>query len=42
MERDYKAGTVSPQAFCEFYVSTLAGRIAPSSGSRCAASFSSR
>jgi HAD superfamily hydrolase (TIGR01490 family) len=26
MERDYKAGTVSPQAFCEFYVSTLAGR----------------
>jgi HAD superfamily hydrolase (TIGR01490 family) len=26
MEREYKAGTVSPQAFCEFYVSTLAGR----------------
>ena len=26
MERDYKAGTVSPQTFCEFYVSTLAGR----------------
>lgn len=26
MERDYKAGTVSPQAFCDFYVSTLAGR----------------
>ena len=26
MERDYRAGTVSPQAFCEFYVSTLAGR----------------
>jgi len=26
MERDYNAGTVSPQAFCEFYVSTLAGR----------------
>ena len=26
MEREYQAGTVSPQAFCEFYVSTLAGR----------------
>jgi HAD superfamily hydrolase (TIGR01490 family) len=26
MEREYKAGTVSPLAFCEFYVSTLAGR----------------
>ena len=26
MERDYRAGTVSPQAFCEFYVATLAGR----------------
>jgi HAD superfamily hydrolase (TIGR01490 family) len=26
MERDYRAGTVSPLAFCEFYVSTLAGR----------------
>jgi HAD superfamily hydrolase (TIGR01490 family) len=26
MERDYRAGTVSPQAFCEFYVGTLAGR----------------
>jgi HAD superfamily hydrolase (TIGR01490 family) len=26
MEREYKAGTVSPHAFCEFYVSTLAGR----------------
>lgn len=26
MERDYKAGTVSAQDFCEFYVSTLAGR----------------
>lgn len=26
MERDYKAGTVSPHEFCEFYVSTLAGR----------------
>ena len=26
MERDYQAGTVSPQAFCEFYVGTLAGR----------------
>jgi HAD superfamily hydrolase (TIGR01490 family) len=26
MEREYRAGTVSPQAFCEFYVSTLAGR----------------
>jgi HAD superfamily hydrolase (TIGR01490 family) len=28
MERDYKAGTVSAQAFCNFYVSTLAGRSA--------------
>jgi phosphoserine phosphatase len=26
MEADYKAGTVSTQAFCEFYVGTLAGR----------------
>lgn len=26
MEREYQAGSVSPQAFCEFYVSTLAGR----------------
>jgi HAD superfamily hydrolase (TIGR01490 family) len=26
MDREYRAGTVSPQAFCEFYVSTLAGR----------------
>ncbi|HSW23189.1 MAG TPA: HAD family hydrolase [Burkholderiaceae bacterium] len=26
MEREYKAGTVSPHAFCEFYVSTLTGR----------------
>ena len=26
MEREYQAGTVSPQAFCEFYVATLAGR----------------
>ena len=26
MERDYKAGTVSAQAFCNFYVSTLTGR----------------
>ena len=26
MERDYRAGTVSVQAFCDFYVSTLAGR----------------
>jgi HAD superfamily hydrolase (TIGR01490 family) len=26
MEREYKAGTVSPQVFCEFHVSTLAGR----------------
>lgn len=26
MERAYQAGTVSPQAFCEFYLSTLAGR----------------
>ena len=28
MEADYKAGTVSVQAFCEFYVGTLAGRTA--------------
>jgi HAD superfamily hydrolase (TIGR01490 family) len=26
MERDYRAGTVSTQAFCEFYIGTLAGR----------------
>lgn len=26
MERDYREGTVSARAFCEFYVSTLAGR----------------
>ena len=26
MEHDYRAGTVSAQAFCEFYVSTLTGR----------------
>ena len=26
MERDYRAGTVSVQAFCEFYIGTLAGR----------------
>jgi HAD superfamily hydrolase (TIGR01490 family) len=26
MEADYRAGTVSAQAFCGFYVSTLAGR----------------
>jgi len=26
MDRDYRAGSVSAQAFCEFYVSTLAGR----------------
>ncbi|MBL8347903.1 MAG: HAD-IB family hydrolase [Rubrivivax sp.] len=26
MDRDYRAGTVSPRAFSEFYVSTLAGR----------------
>ncbi|MBL8341117.1 MAG: HAD-IB family hydrolase [Rubrivivax sp.] len=26
MERDYRAGTVSTQAFSEFYVATLAGR----------------
>jgi HAD superfamily hydrolase (TIGR01490 family) len=26
MEREYQAGTVSPRDFCEFYVSTLAGR----------------
>jgi HAD superfamily hydrolase (TIGR01490 family) len=26
MAREYAAGSVSPQAFCEFYVSTLAGR----------------
>jgi HAD superfamily hydrolase (TIGR01490 family) len=25
MEREYRAGSVSPQAFCEFYVSTLGG-----------------
>ena len=25
MERDYRAGTVGAQAFCDFYVSTLAG-----------------
>ncbi len=28
MERDYKAGTVGVQAFCDFYVGTLAGRTA--------------
>jgi len=28
MATDYKAGTVSPQEFCEFYVGTLAGRSA--------------
>lgn len=28
MERDYKAGTVGVQAFCDFYVSTMAGRSA--------------
>jgi HAD superfamily hydrolase (TIGR01490 family) len=28
MERDYRAGTVRVQAFCDFYVSTLAGRSA--------------
>lgn len=28
MERDYRAGSVSVQAFCDFYVSTLAGRTA--------------
>ena len=28
MERDYKAGSVSPLEFCEFYVSTLRGRSA--------------
>ena len=28
MEAQYKAGSVSPQAFCEFYVSTLTGRSA--------------
>lgn len=28
MERDYRAGTVSVQAFSEFYVGTLAGRTA--------------
>lgn len=28
MEADYQAGTVSAQAFCEFYVGTLAGRTA--------------
>jgi HAD superfamily hydrolase (TIGR01490 family) len=26
MERDYRAGTVGAQAFCNFYVSTLTGR----------------
>lgn len=26
MEREYRAGNVSAQVFCEFYVSTLAGR----------------
>ena len=26
MEREYNAGTVSPQAFCELYIGTLAGR----------------
>jgi HAD superfamily hydrolase (TIGR01490 family) len=26
MEREYKAGTVTAQEFCEFYVGTLAGR----------------
>ncbi len=26
MERGYKAGSVTPQEFCEFYVSTLQGR----------------
>ena len=26
MERDYRSGTVSAMAFCEFYVGTLAGR----------------
>jgi HAD superfamily hydrolase (TIGR01490 family) len=26
MEREYQAGSVSAQAFCEFYLSTLAGR----------------
>ncbi|MCG3189395.1 MAG: Phosphoserine phosphatase SerB1 [Burkholderiaceae bacterium] len=28
MDREYRAGTVSVQAFCEFYVGTLAGRTA--------------
>ena len=28
MERDYTAGTVSAQDFCDFYVGTLAGRSA--------------
>ncbi len=28
MQRDYRAGTVGVQAFCDFYVSTLAGRSA--------------
>ena len=28
MERDYQAGSVSTQAFCDFYVGTLAGRSA--------------
>jgi HAD superfamily hydrolase (TIGR01490 family) len=26
MERDYRAGTVTVQAFCDFYIGTLAGR----------------
>jgi len=26
MEREYRAGSVSPREFCEFYVSSLAGR----------------
>ncbi len=28
MARDYAAGAVSAQAFCEFYIGTLAGRSA--------------
>ena len=28
MERDYRAGSVSTQAFCDFYIGTLAGRTA--------------
>jgi HAD superfamily hydrolase (TIGR01490 family) len=28
MARDYAAGSVSPQAFCDFYIGTLAGRSA--------------